>query len=64
MAGFNNASNYREIIFTRNVTEAVNLVAFSWGLSNLRPEDEVCFCCASPSSPMALSCVLWGCGVV
>ena len=64
VAGFINAYDSREIIFTRNATEAINLVAYSWGLSNLRPEDEVCFCCASPSSLMALSCVLWGCEVV
>ena len=32
VAGFINASDSREIIFTRNATEAINLVAYSWGL--------------------------------
>ena len=34
-----NAPETREVIFTRNVTEAVNLVAYSWGLGNLGPGD-------------------------
>ncbi|CAK9159194.1 unnamed protein product [Ilex paraguariensis] len=41
VASFINASDSREIVFTRNATEAINLVAFSWGLSNLKPGDEV-----------------------
>lgn len=41
VATFINASESREIVFTRNATEAINLVAYSWGLSNLKPEDEV-----------------------
>ena len=28
-------------IFTKNVTEAINLVAYSWGLENLKPGDEI-----------------------
>ena len=31
----------REIIFVRNATEALNLVAYSWGLDNLGPGDVV-----------------------
>jgi cysteine desulfurase/selenocysteine lyase len=31
----------RETIFTRNVTEALNLVAYSWGTANLVPGDRV-----------------------
>jgi cysteine desulfurase / selenocysteine lyase len=31
----------RETIFTRNVTEALNLVAYSWGTANLRAGDRV-----------------------
>jgi cysteine desulfurase/selenocysteine lyase len=31
----------RETIFTRNVTEALNLVAYSWGSANLGPGDRV-----------------------
>lgn len=41
MANFINAEESREIVFTRNATEAINLVAYSWGLDNLRPQDEV-----------------------
>ena len=41
VARFINASDSREIVFTRNATEAINLVAYSWGLSNLKPGDEV-----------------------
>ncbi|KAK2434387.1 cysteine desulfurase 1, chloroplastic [Trifolium repens] len=41
VAAFINASDSREIIFTRNATEAINLVAYSWGLSNLKPGDEI-----------------------
>lgn len=36
-----NAPSLREVIFTRNVTEALNLVAYSWGLANLGPGDVV-----------------------
>lgn len=31
----------REIVFTRNATEAINLVAHSWGYANLKAGDEV-----------------------
>ncbi|XP_044483629.1 cysteine desulfurase 1, chloroplastic [Mangifera indica] len=41
VAAFINASDCREIVFTRNATEAINLVAYSWGLSNLKPGDEI-----------------------
>ena len=36
-----NAPSMREVIFTRNVTEGLNLVAYSWGLDNLGPGDVV-----------------------
>jgi cysteine desulfurase / selenocysteine lyase len=36
-----NAPDVREIIFVRNATEALNLVAHSWGMSNLGPGDLV-----------------------
>jgi cysteine desulfurase/selenocysteine lyase len=39
--GFINARSTREIIFTRGTTEAINLVARSWGAANLGPGDEV-----------------------
>ncbi|XP_010480390.1 PREDICTED: cysteine desulfurase 1, chloroplastic, partial [Camelina sativa] len=41
VARFINASDSKEIVFTRNATEAINLVAYSWGLLNLKPGDEV-----------------------
>ena len=36
-----NARESREIVFTRGCTEAINLVAQSWGRTHLRPGDEV-----------------------
>jgi cysteine desulfurase / selenocysteine lyase len=41
VAKFINAADEREIIYTRNATEAINLVAYSWGLGNLQTGDEV-----------------------
>ncbi len=38
---FIGASSSREIIFTRNTTESINLVAYSYGLSNVHAGDEV-----------------------
>jgi cysteine desulfurase / selenocysteine lyase len=38
---FVNAPSEREVIFVRNATEAINLVAYSWGLTNLGPGDVV-----------------------
>ncbi|WP_280539091.1 cysteine desulfurase [Chromohalobacter sp. 11-W] len=35
------AASHREIVFTRGTTEAINLVANSWGRANLRPGDEI-----------------------
>ena len=36
-----NAPDAREVIFVRNATEAINLVAYAWGMSNLGPGDLV-----------------------
>ncbi len=41
VAQFVNAKSRQEIIFTRNATEAINLVAYSWGMNNLQPGDEI-----------------------
>jgi cysteine desulfurase / selenocysteine lyase len=41
VAEFMNAPSPREVIFTRQATEALNLVAYSWGLNNLGPGDLV-----------------------
>ncbi len=38
---FLNASSAREVIFLRNATEGLNLVAYAWGLNNLGPGDAV-----------------------
>jgi len=40
VASFINAESYEEVVFVKNATEAINLVAYSWGLK-LNPEDEV-----------------------
>jgi cysteine desulfurase/selenocysteine lyase len=38
---FINAKSWREIVFTRNATEALNLVAYAWGRANVRAGDEI-----------------------
>src|SRR2546430_1834374 len=38
---FLNAPSPREVVFTRNATEAINVVAYAWGLNNLGPGDVV-----------------------
>ncbi|MGA7412762.1 MAG: aminotransferase class V-fold PLP-dependent enzyme [Bryobacteraceae bacterium] len=39
--GFLNASSANEIVFVRGATEAINLVAQSWGRQNLGKDDEI-----------------------
>ena len=41
VAKFINAASRQEIVYTRNASEAINLVAYSWGMSNLQPGDEI-----------------------
>jgi cysteine desulfurase/selenocysteine lyase len=41
VAAFINAPSSRSIIFTRNTTESINLVAYSWGRTNLYSGDVV-----------------------
>jgi cysteine desulfurase/selenocysteine lyase len=41
VARFVGASEPREIVFTRNATEAINLVAYSWARANLREGDVI-----------------------
>ncbi|KAB8333654.1 cysteine desulfurase [Scytonema tolypothrichoides VB-61278] len=41
VARFIGAASHREVIFTRNTTEAINLVAQAWGGANLRPGDRI-----------------------
>lgn len=41
VAKFLNAASPREVVFTRNATEAINLVAASWGGANVKAGDEI-----------------------
>ena len=41
VAKFINAKNREEIIFSKNATESLNLIAYSYGLDNLKKDDEV-----------------------
>jgi cysteine desulfurase/selenocysteine lyase len=41
VAKFINANGMEETVFVRGTTEAINLVAYSWGLRNLGKDDEV-----------------------
>ena len=41
VAKFIHARSSREVIFTRNATEAINLVAYSWGSANVKAGDEI-----------------------
>ncbi|NEP81394.1 MAG: SufS family cysteine desulfurase [Okeania sp. SIO3B3] len=41
VAAFVNAAYRNEIVYSRNASEAINLVAYSWGLNNLKVGDEI-----------------------
>src|SRR5919199_5040060 len=41
VARFINARSTNEIIFTRNATEAINLIAYSWGRANIKNNDNI-----------------------
>ena len=41
VAEFVGADGREEVVFTKNTTEAMNLVAYAWGLNELGPGDEV-----------------------
>lgn len=41
IAKFINAASRQEIVYTRNASEAINLVAYSWGMNNLKAGDEI-----------------------
>lgn len=41
VAKFINANSMEEIVFTKNTTEAINLIAYSWALHKLGENDEV-----------------------
>jgi cysteine desulfurase/selenocysteine lyase len=60
---FLNARSEREIVFTRNATEAINLVARAWTEANLRPGDEVLITAMEHHSnivPWQLACARTG----
>ena len=42
VAKFINAKEAAETVFTRNASESLNLVAYSWGLNKLKEGDEIC----------------------
>src|ERR1700682_2752303 len=41
VAAFINAASTREVVFTRNTTEAINLVRYTWGRVNIRSGDRI-----------------------
>lgn len=41
VAAFINAPSARQVIFTRNTTESINLVAYTWARANLKPGDTI-----------------------
>jgi cysteine desulfurase/selenocysteine lyase len=41
VAGFVNAPSADSVVFTRNTTEAINLVAYAWGRQNIHPGDAI-----------------------
>lgn len=41
VAEFINARTPNEIVYTRNASEAINLVAYTWGLNSLKEGDEI-----------------------
>jgi len=41
VAAFVNAASRQEIVYTRNASEAINLVAYAWGNANIQQGDEI-----------------------
>lgn len=41
IARFINARSWREVVFTRNATESINMVAYTWGQANLKAGDVI-----------------------
>ena len=66
IAKFVNAQDTAEIVFVRGTTEAINLVAYSWGLRNLKKDDEVLVSIMEHHSnivPWEIISTLTGCNV-
>lgn len=42
IAKFINAGSREEVIFSKNASESLNLIAYSYGLDNLKENDEIC----------------------
>jgi cysteine desulfurase/selenocysteine lyase len=60
---FLNAASTKEIVFTRNATESINLVARTWADANLKPGDEVVITAMEHHSnivPWQLACARTG----
>ncbi len=38
---FIGAKDFKEVVFTRGATEGINMIAHSWGLSNISKDDEI-----------------------
>ncbi len=41
VAGFIGSARVEEVIFTRNASEAINLVSYAWGRKNVQPGDTI-----------------------
>ena len=41
VAKFINSESSKQIVFTRNATESLNLIAYSYGLNNLKKDDKI-----------------------
>ena len=54
VAKFLNAKSAREIIFTKNATESLNLIAYSYGLNNLQAGDEILITIAEHHSNLVI----------
>lgn len=54
VAEFINAKSTQEIIFTKNATESLNLIAYSYGLNNLRGGDEILITIAEHHSNLVI----------